>query len=111
MHRGLWTRAALLVPLMMLAACASPTSGTSLGTPTASGDPATCLSLETIKPNRGKPGGPTTEDISASLDRDSPIERVRNLVGDTSSTLTQVDKYNAALASLCDGGANVKVHR
>lgn len=64
---------------------------------------AACLALEHIAPNRGKPGGPTTEDIAAALDRDNPIGRVRNLVGDTSPTLKQIDKHNAALDSLCGG--------
>ncbi len=54
-----------------------------------------------ISPNRGKPGGATAEDIDAALDRDNPIGRVRNLVGDNASTITAVDKNNAALAVLC----------
>lgn len=96
-------RAGLLLPLMMLAGCASLTTGTGPGTQTGSSD-AACISIDPISPNRGKPGGPSTEDISAALDRDHPVDRVRNLVGDTSSTLKQVDKNNAARKALCEVG-------
>lgn len=92
---------ALLIVGMTTAGCATHTQEIATSTPMVSGKAAVCLSLEPIRPSRGKPGGPTTEDISAALDRDNPIGRVRNLVGDTSSTLTQVDRNNAALASLC----------
>lgn len=97
------TLAALLLPLMMMAACGSLTQGTKNGTQTGSAD-AACIAIDPISPNRGKPGGPTTEDISAALDRDHPIERVRNLVGDTDPTLRQVDKNNAARKALCGVG-------
>lgn len=60
--------------------------------------------MSPISPNRGKPGGPSTEEIAAALDWDHPVERVRNLVGDTSGTLTQIDKNNAAYRALCGGG-------
>lgn len=100
-HEKLLTRAALLVPLMMLAGCGDNIRATSLGTQTPSGNAAACISLEHIAPNRGKPGGVTIEDIAAALDRDHPVERVRNLVGDTANTLKVVDRNNAALASLC----------
>jgi hypothetical protein len=103
MQQNLPTLAAMLLPLMMLAGCASPTMGTANGTPTRSSD-AACITIDPISPNRGKPGGPTTEDISAALDRDHPVERVRNLVGDTDSTLKQVDKNNAARKALCEVG-------
>jgi hypothetical protein len=101
MHKNLSTLAGLLLLPMMLAACAKDTQVTSPGTLISSGKPAACLSLSHISPNRGKPGGPSTEDISAALDKAHPIEVVRNLVGDTSQTLTQVDRNNAALATLC----------
>lgn len=57
-----------------------------------------------IVPNRGKPkelGPIKTEEIAALLDRDHPVDRVRNLVGDNTNTLTQVDANNAALDTLC----------
>lgn len=95
-----WMRAVTLALLTTLGACASPTLGTSPGTQTSSAD-AACISLARIDVNRGKPGGATAEDVSAALLKDHPIERVRNLVGDTSFTLTQADRNNAALASLC----------
>lgn len=101
--RAKLTMPALLLPLLMtLAGCATNTLATSPGTQTGSDD-AACLTVKHITPNRGKPGGPTTEDISAALDRDEPVSRVRNLVGDTSSTLTLIDKNNAALDALCGG--------
>lgn len=86
--------------LLILTGCATPDRETASGTPMGLAN-ATCIVLTEVKVNRGKPGGPTTEDIAAALDRDRPIERVRNLVGDTSSTLTQVDANNARLKSLC----------
>lgn len=64
-----------------------------------------CLSLKQIHPNRGKPaalGAITPEEVEALLDRDNPIDRVRNLVGDNSGTLTQIDGNNAALKTLCE---------
>lgn len=97
-------RAALLGLTMLLAGCANSGRETNLGTQTPSDNAATCISVIHIAPNRGKPGGITTEDISAALDRDHPIERIRNLVGDNSNTLMQIDKNNAALAILCGGG-------
>lgn len=103
MHKKLSMRAALLGSVMTLAGCGSPMLGTANGTLTTSGKPAACLSLEHVAPNRGKPGGVTTEDIAAALDRDNPVARVRNLVGDTAPTIRSVDKNNAALAALCEG--------
>lgn len=100
MRKKLLTLAVLLLPMILLASCGTSTQGTNLGTPTPSGKPAVCLSLEHITPNRGKPGV-TPEDITAALARDSPIGRVRNVVGDNASTLIQIDKNNAALDSLC----------
>ena len=97
-----WMRGLLLAPLMILGGCATHTLATAPGTQTGSDD-AACVAMAHISPNRGKPGGVTTEDISAALDRDHPVDRVRNLVGDTSSTLTQVDKNNAARDALCGG--------
>lgn len=108
MHKKLLTRAALLGLLTMLAGCATDGQGigSSIQTPsteTAKQQPATaaCIAIAPISPSRGKPGGATTEDIAAALDRDHPIERVRNLVGDTSGTLKQVDQNNAARSALC----------
>lgn len=98
--------AALLALLTMLAGCASTTQEIAPGTPTRSSN-AACLSIEPISPNRGKPGGATTEDVATALDRDNPIGRVRNLVGDTDSTLRSVDKNNAALKALCGGVGSV----
>lgn len=106
MHSCPKMRPALLSLLMMLAGCANPTKGTDPGAPTISGRPAACLSLDIIEANRGKPGGATTEDISAALDRDMPVARVRNLVGDTDPTLRQIDHNNAAVRALCNGGRN-----
>lgn len=111
MPKRLLTLAVLLMPLTLhLVGCASPTPVTSPGAQTSSAS-AACLSLAPVEVNRGKPGGPSTEDVAAALDRDHPIERVRNLVGDTSSTLTQVDRNNAAIASLCGGGTNAGLDR
>jgi hypothetical protein len=110
MHKGLLTRAATLALLTMLAGCGTPSQETAPGPLTASGKPqakpatAACLSIAPITPNRGKPeklGPITTEEIAALLDRDNPIDRVRNWVGDTSPTLTQIDKNNAAREALC----------
>lgn len=99
--RGMpWTRAALLCALTTLAGCASPDRETARGAPTGSSE-AACLALAPIAPNRGKPGGVTIEDLAAVLDRDRPIERARNLLGDTAGTLRQVDGNNAALVALC----------
>lgn len=100
------TLLALLALPMMMAGCASPTQGTNLGTLTVSGKPAACLSLVQVQPNRGKPGGPTVEDVEALLDKDNPIGRVRNMVGDTAPTIAKNDKNNAALKALC-GDSNV----
>lgn len=104
MHKRQWMRAAPLGMLMMLAGCGTPGQGTANGTPTISGKPAICLSMVQIAPNRGKPkeqGPITPAEIAGLLTQDRPIERVRNWVGDTASTLTQVDKSNASLKSLC----------
>ena len=101
MQKKLSTLLVMLAPAMMLAACATNTPGISLGTPTVSGKPAVCLSLQPISPNRGKPSGVSLEDIEAVLNRDNPVSRVRNLVGDTTMTLAQVDRANAAITALC----------
>lgn len=93
----------MTLSLLMLAGCAIPTPVTPSGTPTASAS-AACITLTPVHANRGKPGGPSNTDISAALTMDHPIERVRNLVGDTSQTLTQIDRNNAALAALCGDG-------
>lgn len=93
------------VPLMLLTllgACASRGPATDPGGPTGS-TRAACLALGPIAPNRGKPGGASTEDVAGALDRDRPLAQVRNLVGDTDGTLRQVDAYNAARRALCGG--------
>lgn len=105
MRKGLLTRATLLGLLTTLGGCATSTLGTGPGTQTGSGSSATCLALHPITPSRGKPGGPTIEELAAVLDRDHPVERSRNFLGDTDATLRQVDQNNAALIALC-GGAN-----
>lgn len=104
MHKKLSMQVAGLALLTMLGACANRDQASPVGTPTASGKPAVCLSLERHAPNRGKPGGATTEDIAALLDRDNPVGRVRNLVGDTAPTIRALDKNNAAIDSLCNNG-------
>lgn len=100
------TLVVLLTLTMLLAACADRMQATSPGTLISSGKPAVCLSLAPISPNRGKPGGVSTEDVATTLDRDRPIERLRNLVGDTDKTLQQIDHYNAVLTSLCGGSGD-----
>lgn len=107
MHKRPLTQLALLALLTTLGACATHTLETGPGTLTASARPAACIALQAISPSRGKPGGPSTEELGAALDKDHPVERVRNLVGDTAPTLAQIDRYNAALVSLCGEGANV----
>ena len=115
MRNGLLMPVAALATLMMLAGCAKDAQGIDPGSLTVKNSAAAgakpsasaaCISLKPISPNRGKPGGPTLADIEAALDRDNPIGRVRNLVGDTGPTLRQVDEHNAALGALCSGGEN-----
>lgn len=90
----------LTLPIAMAGRCATDAPVIEPGIPTRSND-ALCIALDHISPNRGKPGGATIEDIAAALDRDHPVDRVRNVVGDTAGTLKQIDKNNAARAELC----------
>lgn len=66
--------------------------------------PAECSEFAVIRPSRGKPGGATVDEIEAQLRQpDDPLGHARNYLGDTASTIEQIDENNAAWHGLCDG--------
>lgn len=95
--------------IVTLTACASLTGTKENGIPTSLDEERgrVCLMFKTITVNRGKPGGATVEDMASMLDRDSPVKRMRNLIGDTDKTLAQIEEHNAAVRCYCEDKCNV----
>lgn len=96
----------VLTSLLILSGCTTLSQMTGLGTQTTSGEKAIktaiCNSFHLINANRGKPDGVTRQDIENEVQKDNPVPHVKNLVGDTSQTLLQIDQHNAAWHAVCD---------
>lgn len=93
-----------------LASCGSLTALSGLGTQTPQTDSSTaadsipfaCSEFALIRPNLGKPGGTTPEEVTAQLGRpDASLDHARNYLGDTKSTLEQIAEHNASFKAIC----------
>lgn len=94
---------ALLLPL--LASCvpgALPTLTLDPGTRTLPAKPLVCAEVSIVRYSTGKPGL-TAADVADALKLpwDVALPHVRNLVGDTTPTIAQVQDDNCTLDRLC----------